>query len=79
MPHTHDYSQLSFGTVGRVSLSRLVQKNFCTLNQANLMQLCNVHYIDSDRFGPILHPPGQSVYDPPEGYDAIYEEYFKIA
>lgn len=65
---------LGRGLIHRGPPSSQVQEYPCTLTEAELSQICEVYEVDLDRFSPFLSLPGQTAYDPPVGYEAVYEE-----
>lgn len=65
------------GVIERGLPSTLVQESFSTLSEADLDRICKFHKIDKNWFGPILLLPGQTAYDLPRDYEAVYEDYFK--
>lgn len=64
-------------SIDRGSPSPAVQGSVCTLKAADLPRLCKIFNVDRSIFFLILPLPRQTAYDPPVGYEAIYEEYFK--
>lgn len=47
------------------------------MSEAGLNRICKRYKFDLGRFGHVLPLPGQTTYDPPKDYEAVYEEYFK--
>lgn len=65
------------GVIERGRPSPMVQETESTLTEADLERICKHYKIDRARFQPLLPLPGQTAYDPPRNYEAVYEDYFK--
>lgn len=65
-------------TIDRGAPSPAVESSVCTLKAADLSRLCTLYDIDRNLFQPILPLSNQSAYDPPMGYEAVYENIISL-